>query len=77
MKPYSSTPKPVTPERIERALDHVAEIIVARGEQGEAWLPLYEYLERALEQCHAKKDRLAMVRQRAARSQDRAAMRSP
>ncbi|WP_434721278.1 hypothetical protein [Mesorhizobium sp. RIZ17] len=76
MKPYSSTPQPVTPERIERALDHVAKIIVARGDRGDAWLPLYDYLERALEQYQAKKNRLAEVRQRVTRSQGRTAKRS-
>lgn len=73
---YSPTPRPVTTQRIERALDRVAEIIVARGDHGEAWLPLYDYLERALQDHRAKEERLAAVRRRVIRSQDRTATRS-
>ncbi|BCG96980.1 hypothetical protein MesoLj131a_58440 [Mesorhizobium sp. 131-2-1] len=69
-------PEHVTAERIERALNRVAEIIVARGDQGEAWLPLYDHLERALHDHHAKEERLAAVRQRVIRSRDRTAARS-
>lgn len=72
----SPTPRPVTAQRIERVLDRVAEIIVARGDHGEAWLPLYDHLERALQDHWAKEERLAAVRQRVIRSQDRAATRS-
>ncbi|WP_203278781.1 hypothetical protein [Mesorhizobium caraganae] len=61
---YSTSPRPVTPERIERALDRVAEIIVARGKQGEALLPLYDHLERALQDLHNRDERLAEVRER-------------
>ncbi len=57
-------------ERIGRALDRVAEIIVARGEQGEAWLPLYDYLEGALQDLQAKENRLAAVRERVKQSKD-------
>ncbi|TPK18585.1 hypothetical protein FJ872_16445 [Mesorhizobium sp. B2-5-9] len=70
MKRRSPTARPITVERIERALDRVAEIIVARDAQGEAWLPLYDYLERAQQDYQAKQDRLAAVRQRAKRSRD-------
>lgn len=73
---YSSTLQPITAQRIERALDRVAEIIVARGDQGETWLPLYEYLERALQDCHAKERRLAVAHQRVKRLRDRTATRS-
>ncbi|MBZ9992675.1 hypothetical protein [Mesorhizobium sp. BH1-1-4] len=59
---YSLTPRPITAQRIERALDRVAEIIVARGDDGEAWLALYEHLERALQDHRAKEERLAAVR---------------
>ncbi|TRC85245.1 hypothetical protein FJV76_30130 [Mesorhizobium sp. WSM4303] len=64
MRPYSTTRRPVTSERIGRALDRVAEIIVARGGQGEAWLPLYDYLEGAMQDLQAKETRLAAVRER-------------
>lgn len=73
---YSPTPRPMTAQRLERALDRVAEIIVARGHHGEAWLPLYDHLERALRDHQAKEDRLATVRQRVIRSQGRTAARS-
>lgn len=69
-------PEHVTAERIERALDRVAEIIVARGDQGEAWLPLYDHLQRALQDHQAKEERLAAVRQRVIRSRDRTTARS-
>ena len=59
---YSTSPRPVTPERIERALDRVAES--ARGKQGEALLPLYDHLERALQDLHNSDERLAEVRER-------------
>jgi hypothetical protein len=69
MMRHFTTPRPVTAERIERALDRVAEIIVARGDQGEKWLPLYDYLERALRDHKAKEDRLNAARQRVKRLQ--------
>lgn len=63
------SPRPVTAERIERALNRVAEIIVARGEQGEALLPLYDHLERALQYLQKRDERLAAVRERVSRLQ--------
>ncbi|MGX5799657.1 hypothetical protein ACWGS9_00220 [Bradyrhizobium sp. Arg314] len=73
---YSPTPRPVTAERIERVLDRVAEIIVARGDKGEALLPLYDHLERALQDYQARKERIATVHERVKRLQDRTAERS-
>jgi len=67
MRGHSATTRPVTVDRIGRALDRVAEIIVARGDQGEAWLPLYDYLERAMRDLQAKEERLAEVRERVKR----------
>lgn len=64
MSRYSATPRPVTVEPIGRALDRVAEIIVARSE---AWLPLYDHLERAMRDLQAKEERLAEVRERVKR----------
>lgn len=69
-------PVPVTTERIERALDRVAEMIVARGDKGVPLLPLYDYLERALEDHHQKEERLAAVHRRVKRSLGRTATRS-
>ena len=76
VKRYSLTSRPITAERIERALDRVAKIIVMRGDQGEAWLPLYEYLERALRDHIAKEERMAALRERVTRSMGRTEARS-
>lgn len=73
---YSPTLQPITVQRIERALDRVAEIIVARGDQGETWLPLYDYLERALQDCQAKEGRLVAAHERVKRLRDQTATRS-
>jgi hypothetical protein len=73
---YSPALQPITVQRIERALDRVAEIIVARGNQGETWLPLYDHLERALNDYQAKEGRLAGVHQRVTRLRDQRATRS-
>lgn len=72
----SPTLQPITAQRIERALNRVAEIIVARGDQGETWLPLYDYLERALQDCQAKEGRLAAAHERVKRLRDQTAARS-
>ncbi|TPJ88035.1 hypothetical protein FJ492_11470 [Mesorhizobium sp. B2-5-4] len=68
MRPHSTTRRPITSERIGRALDRVAEIIVAQGDQGEALLPLYDYLEGAMQDLQTKDKRLAAVRERFKRS---------
>lgn len=73
MRSIPSKPRPVTPQRIERALDRVAEMIVASGEKGTDLLPLYDYLEKSLQDCNAKGDRLAAVHQRFERSRGRTA----
>ena len=69
-------PVAITAERIERALDRVAEIIVAWGNKGESLLPLYDYLERAVEEHRRKEERLAAVHQRVRQSRGRTATRS-
>jgi hypothetical protein len=63
----------VTAERIEAALDSVANWIVIMGDRGEDLLPLYDRLEDELRAVHAKDDRLAAIRRRAARSTHRTA----
>jgi hypothetical protein len=63
----------VTAERIEAALDAVANWIVIMGDRGEELLPLYDRLEDELRALRAKDDRLAAIRRRAARSTDRRA----
>lgn len=67
MRPYSTTRRPITSERIGRALDRVAEI-VAQGDQGEALRPLYDYLDGAMQDLRTKDKRLAAVRERFTRS---------
>lgn len=67
MKPRVS--KPVTPQRIERALDTVARWIVIMGKRGEELLPLYDRLEDELRAVRAKEDRLESIRRRALRQQ--------
>jgi len=76
VKRFSPTPLPITPERIERALDRVAEMIVVYGEEGRDFLPLYERLERELQEYQATEAKLAAVHQRFQRLQDRTAGRS-
>lgn len=69
---------PVTAERIERALDGLAGIIVARGAGGEVFLPIYRRLEDELARCRETDNLMRAVRDRAARSPRtiRPAMRS-
>ena len=62
---------PITIERVERALDRLAEIIVFLGDDGVNVLPLYDRVESELETMKASTDRLALVRERLKRSQDR------
>ena len=45
--------EPVTPERIERALRLVA-YLVARDDEGEAYLPILDRLEEELAECHRR-----------------------
>lgn len=45
--------KPVTPERIERALRLVA-YLVARDEGGEVYLPILDRLEEELAECRRR-----------------------
>lgn len=52
-------------ERVERALDKLAEIIVFLGDDGVNVLPLYDRVESELETMKASADRLASVHKRA------------
>lgn len=69
-------PKPVTIERIERALDRLAEIMIDLGEDGPKCLPIYERLETELATLRDSDDKMAAVRERAKRSKDRTSARS-
>ncbi|MCZ7888086.1 hypothetical protein [Agrobacterium salinitolerans] len=59
---------PVTVERVERALDKLAEIIVFLGEEGVNVLPLYERLEVELEPMKQLEAKMDEIRTRATRS---------
>ncbi|MDH0613433.1 MULTISPECIES: hypothetical protein [unclassified Agrobacterium] len=60
--------EPVTAERIERALDKLAEIIVFLGDDGVEVLPIYERLEMELEPMKQLEAKMDEIRARAARS---------
>ncbi|NTD85427.1 hypothetical protein [Agrobacterium tumefaciens] len=62
---------PLTVERVEQALDKLAEIIVFLGDDGVNLLPIFERVEADLETMKASTDRLASVRERLKRSKDR------
>ena len=54
-------------EEIERALNRLAEEIMARGERGQVLLPLYSWLEGQLEKREQNRAIMASVRARARR----------
>lgn len=56
----SAAVHPITRARIERALQVVATIVA--GPKGEAYLPIFERLERELAAIDAKTDALARAR---------------
>lgn len=59
---------PVSVERVERALDKLAEIIVFLGDDGVNVLPIYERLEMELEPMKRFEAKMGEIRARAARS---------
>lgn len=59
---------PLTVERVERALDKLAEIIVFLGDDGVNVLPIYERLETELEPMKRFEAKMDEIRARAARS---------
>ena len=61
-------PKVITPERLEAALDKLAEAMVRLGPKGVRVLPIYERLERDLEALRATEAKMARVYERARRS---------
>lgn len=68
-------PEPVTAERIERALDGLARIMVDAGAAGRAYLPIFVRLERELADMRDADDAMAAVLDRVKRSTDRTAER--
>ncbi|WP_411905975.1 hypothetical protein [Rhizobium mayense] len=68
MTEYTSDGKPVTAERIERALDVVARYIIELGDEGPAILPIYRRLKDELAKLKVEEAEMAEIRQRAQRS---------
>lgn len=68
--------EPITVERLERALDKLAAAMIRLGPKGPRALPIYERLERELEALRVVDDKMAAVRERLRRSQDRKAATS-
>lgn len=72
MKPaLKRKPKPVTIERLERALDRLAEFIVLKGAEGWKWVPIYKMLDAELIRLKTLKDDMSAIRKRARQSKDR------
>ncbi len=63
----------VTAERIERALDRLAEIMVQFGDEGRQCLPIYRRLKEELAAYRSMEDDMSEIRERAKRSKDRRA----
>lgn len=72
----SGQSRPVTPERIERAMDALARWMVRLGSDGVKCLPIYERLERELEALSSTESKMAEIYARAKRSNDQEAVRS-
>ncbi|MBX4899483.1 hypothetical protein [Rhizobium bangladeshense] len=70
-QPRGFPSEPVTLERIERALDLLAEFIVKKGRDGYKWVPVYKKLDTELTRLKALKDDMHAIRERAQRSKDR------
>ena len=60
--------EPLTVQRVERALDKLAETIVFLGDDGQKLLPLYDRLEQELAALKSSDSRMDEIRARAARS---------
>lgn len=65
MTDYTSDGKPITAERIERALDAVARYIVELGREGPVVLPIYRRLKAELAKLQAEKAEMEEIRERA------------
>lgn len=63
----------VTPERLDNALDRLAEVMIFMGDKGHIYLPIYERLEQELEQMRSADNKMSAVHARLKRSQDRKA----
>lgn len=54
-------------DRTEKALDRIALAIINGGKSGEAYLPIYERLEREAANLRSKEGAMASIRARASR----------
>ena len=64
-EPRSAPAAAITAADIELALDRLAQIMVADGAEGAAYLPIYQRLENELTAAQRKEDAMARVRARA------------
>lgn len=69
-------PKEITIELLEACLDRVAQAIEDDEERGHAYLPIFERLERELEDIRDRQSTLARVRSRLKQSKGRMEVRS-
>ncbi|SDP92239.1 hypothetical protein SAMN05428967_4432 [Phyllobacterium sp. YR620] len=67
-KPTSS--KPVTIERLELYLDRLATIMVDHGPEFDCLLPIYERLEREIDDRKKSIDKMTLIRERVRQSRD-------
>lgn len=68
----SGQSQPITRERIERAMDALAQWMVRLGPDGVKCLPIYERLERELEALSSTESKMAEIFARAKRSKQTA-----
>lgn len=61
----------VTVERLEGALDCLAEVMVEMGNDGAVYLPIYERLERELAEMRSAQDKMTAIRERAKAARSR------
>lgn len=68
----SGQSQPITRERIERALNVLAQWMVRLGPEGVKCLPIYERLEQELDQLKSREAKLSEIRKRASNASSRA-----
>lgn len=68
MHPRTHNQKPITLERIDKTLDHLATVL-AVVKDATPYIPIFERLERERETYAAQRDTLARIRRRAETTQ--------
>lgn len=76
VNPGSSQSQPITRDRIERAMDALAQWMVRLGPDGVKCLPIYERLEGELEALSSTESKMAEIFARAKRSKHQPAAQS-